>query len=186
MLIFLTVRKHKNTIIFLQRFRKHAEFTNCFSRKQCYSQLFCFEICVLGWNICVIPPTSSLPNSISTPLVPSSVICQKMKHIVAMESCKQTGPEIADSTQLKNPWHPAKKLSIIKHWCSAKVSWFIQATSWDGYELVYFANIKNFANVYIRQCKACHFTLSIALVLQSGTPCKCWVWGVGGGRINSL
>ncbi len=39
----LTLLKHKNTIICLQIFKKHAKLTYCLSEKQCYSQLFSFE-----------------------------------------------------------------------------------------------------------------------------------------------
>ncbi len=38
----LTLLKHKNTIICLQIFKKHAKLT-CLSEKQCYSQYFSFE-----------------------------------------------------------------------------------------------------------------------------------------------
>ncbi len=50
--IFFTVLKPKNTIIHLQVCRKNAKFTYLFLQKQCYIQLFCFEICVPCQNVC--------------------------------------------------------------------------------------------------------------------------------------
>ncbi len=40
---YLTLLKHKNTIICLQIFKKHAKLTYLFIWKKCYSQLFFFE-----------------------------------------------------------------------------------------------------------------------------------------------
>ncbi len=74
----------------------------CFSKKS-YSTTkcaFCFVISVFDL-VCVTPPTTNLPNSISTPRVASWWTTQ---HIRAMEASK--GTELEISTQSK------KKLSI--------------------------------------------------------------------------
>ncbi len=47
---FLTLLKHKNTVICLQIFKKHAKLT-CLSDEQCYSQLFSFENVRSGRNV---------------------------------------------------------------------------------------------------------------------------------------
>lgn len=57
MYLFLIVLKHKNTIIHLQRFRKHAKFKYLFLRKTMLQQvhlifkLSYFEMCVLCQNV---------------------------------------------------------------------------------------------------------------------------------------
>jgi len=114
---FLTVLKHKNTIC-LQIFRKHAKFTYSFLWKTLIRKLFyllflcCLSVFVL---VCVTLHTSSSPNSISTPRVAS---WQETQCIAAMEMSKQTGSEIADSTQPKKPDIHLKismDESILKH-----------------------------------------------------------------------
>ncbi len=70
---FLTLLKHKNTIICLQICKKHAKLTYLFIWKNnatvSYSPL---KMCIPCQNVCLCfglcnPPTASLPNCISAP-----------------------------------------------------------------------------------------------------------------------
>ncbi len=85
------VSKHKNTIIYLQIFRKQFFYM---------LQPVILLMCVLCQNVgfvlfCVIPPTAILPNNISTPKVAR---WWKIQRITAMEAGKRSGSDIADST----------------------------------------------------------------------------------------
>ncbi len=61
--------------------------------------------------VCVVPPTAGLPNRISTPRVASR---QKIQRIATIETSKQTGSEITDSTLPKKP-HPPSKSSMTRY-----------------------------------------------------------------------
>ncbi len=69
----LTLLKHKNTIIYLQTFRKHVKLTYLFIWKTMLQSVIFLWKCASGpeclclWN----PPTASLPNCISAPRVAS-------------------------------------------------------------------------------------------------------------------
>ncbi len=86
---FLTVLKHKNTIVLLHIFILHT----CFSEKQCYRQLFCFE------NVCSVSEClfcfglSDSTNCQFTQYYFSTPGCQlvETQHIAAFEASKRKG-----------------------------------------------------------------------------------------------
>ncbi len=115
---FLIVLKHKNGILHLQIFRKHAKITYLFLWKTVLQPVVLFWKCAfcVGMSVfvlvCVIPPTYSLPRNISTPRVAS---LQKTQHTAAMEVSKWTGSIITDSTRPIKPRPPTNKLYDHRH-----------------------------------------------------------------------
>ncbi len=72
----LTVLKHKNTIICLQIFKKHAKLTLVYLKNNAIVSNPSLNMCGPARNVCVSyglwnPPTASLPNCISAPRVAS-------------------------------------------------------------------------------------------------------------------
>ncbi len=79
----LTLLKHKNTIICLQTFRKHAKLTYLFIWKTMLQSVILLWKCAVrpGMSVCYglwNPSTASLPNCISAPWVAS---CRKTQRI---------------------------------------------------------------------------------------------------------
>ncbi len=97
----LTVLKHKNTIICLQIFKKHAKFTYLFLRKTMLQSVILFqnvrsvsECVFLFWS--VTPPTASLPNNILTARVSSGKhsVLQPLKPANKLGHRSQILPEL--------------------------------------------------------------------------------------------
>ncbi len=79
----LTLLKHKNTIICLQIFKKHAKLTYLFIWKTMLQSVILLWKCAVrpGMSVCYglwNPPTASLPNCISAPRVASWRKTQRM------------------------------------------------------------------------------------------------------------
>ncbi len=83
------------------RYLGNVSSHTCFSKNNATASYSTLK-CVLCQNVfvlvCVISPTASLTNSISTPRVASWWTTQRIE---AMEAIKRTGSEIADSTRPK-------------------------------------------------------------------------------------
>ncbi len=89
----------------------------CISEKQCYSQLFYFEMCVLCRNVCFWFDLCDCTHCQFTQQYFNTRVARwwKTQRITAMEASKPIGSEIAVSTQPKKPRLPSKKLYDQRH-----------------------------------------------------------------------
>ncbi len=134
----LTELKHKNSIIYLEIFRKQAKFAYLFLWKTMLQPVILFwnvhsvsECLFLFWTVW-FRPLPIYPIAFQHPRLP---VGRKQQRIAAMEVSKQTGSEIADSTRLKMPRHPSKKLyeqRNIKAWINQLINFLSLATHWGG------------------------------------------------------
>ncbi len=122
----LTPLKHKNTIICVQIFRKHAKLTLFYLKNNATVGYSPLKMCVLGQNVWVCfglcnPPTASLPNCISAPRVASWRKTQRISFIVMF-----TQPACASSLRRRGR---VKKLSpIFWIWTAIPSSIIIHST----------------------------------------------------------
>jgi len=79
--------------------------SHCFSEKQCYNQLFYFEMSVP----CQTVSTANLPNRHNLPSISTPLACQlaENKCFAVTDASKLTESDIADSTLRKKPQHPS-------------------------------------------------------------------------------
>jgi len=104
--------KDKDTIICLQRFRTHAKVKKT-KKKQCYNQLFYFEMCIPCHNMFLSVwscPMPIYPILFSHPRLQFGGQC-----ITTTEARKQIRSERTDYPWPKKPWHPPKMLYDKRH-----------------------------------------------------------------------